>query len=419
MTLRKPLAFNYTEGIEQEIDPVADSFAIGQIILNGIGGIGLNANGQSVTGLPTPVNASDATPKSYVDNAIQGINAKPTCIAIATTNISSLSGTQTIDGVSVTAGQRVLLTGQTNAVQNGIWVVNSGAWTRPPDFGAGAHAAAAYVFVEEGTLNADNGYLCITDPPNDVVDTNSIAFVQFSGAGQIIAGPGIGKSGNQLSVVLAANPGLQFTGGALDHLLAPGGGLSKTGAGLQALLNSNATLASDSNGLRTLGLPSLFTINGVATSSNVTSVNLGTLTAGSTSQADALHTHQMTQGSATVVGFHTNGAVALAAGDPVGWSSTASVLVRGDAGVTANARIIGIALQATAPNGTAQIIKKGIAQGVLSNAVAGTPYFLNVGGGLTTQVTTTSSARIVRVGFAVSATDIEVLIDDLGQRSAN
>ena len=93
--------------------------------------------------------------------------------------------------------------------ENGIYKVNaSGAPARADDLAAGADAAGAFVFVEQGTVNAENGFVCTSNKGSAVVGTNNLVFSQFSGAGQITAGNGLDKSGNTLSVDLKANGGL-------------------------------------------------------------------------------------------------------------------------------------------------------------------------------------------------------------------
>ena len=97
--------------------------------------------------------------KTYVDTVAQGLSAKPSVRVTSTSNIT-LSGAQTIDGVSAIAGNRVLVQGQSTGSQNGIYLVASGSWTRATDMAAGSAAAGSYVFVEEGTTNADCGFVC-------------------------------------------------------------------------------------------------------------------------------------------------------------------------------------------------------------------------------------------------------------------
>lgn len=421
MALVKPLFFNTTEGIEQEISPTTDSVALALLTLNGIGGIGINANGQSVTNLPAPSQASDAVTKQYVDSIAQGQAIKKACLAVATSNVT-LSGSQTVDGVTLAAGNRALLIGQTDAKQNGIWLVQTGAWTRPADFATGSSVASAFVFVEKGTLNADNGYSCINDDGQDIVDTSPLTWTQSAAAGVVLAGSGLSKNGNTLNVALAPASGLQFTGNQLDQYLNPAGGLTKDASGLRALIvgagTAQATLNASANGLTVLGVPSLFTVNGAATSANVTATNLSTLTAGNLSLADSLHSHQSVLGALAVVGYHACGSV-LAAGDPVAWSSTSDTLVRGDATIDASARIAGIASQGGAAGTPVPIVKRGIAKAVLPNGIPGAPVFLNSGGGITQTAPSGQSLRLVRIGYLVNtAGDLDVNLYDLGKRSA-
>lgn len=152
----------------------------------------------------TPTTTAGATPKSYVDSVAQGLSVKPSCVAIATTNVSTLSGTATtVDGVALnTVGMRVLLAGQSTPTQNGIYVVQTIAWTRAADMDVASDAAGAFTFIEQGTVNAESGWVCSNSSPA-LVGVASLAFTQFSGAGEIIAGNGLAKSGNTLSVVAA------------------------------------------------------------------------------------------------------------------------------------------------------------------------------------------------------------------------
>lgn len=158
----------------------------------------VSLNNKKITNLADPVNPQDAATKQYVDNAVQGIEAKQSVRAATTGNIT-LSGTQTIDGVALSVGDRVLVKDQTTASQNGIYVVASGAWSRASDADTWAELVSAFVWVESGTQNGDTGWLCTVDP-GGTLGTTAITWVQFSGAGQIIAGNGLSKTGNTLDV---------------------------------------------------------------------------------------------------------------------------------------------------------------------------------------------------------------------------
>ena len=156
-------------------------------------------NGQKITGLANPSSAQDASTKAYVDAARQGLDVKTSVRAIATTSIT-LSGEQTIDGVEVVAGERVLVVDQTPASANGIYDVAVGAWSRSSDADTSTKVTTGmFAFVSEGTDNADSGWVLTT---NDVITlgTTNLAFTQNSGAGQITAGAGLTKTGNVLDV---------------------------------------------------------------------------------------------------------------------------------------------------------------------------------------------------------------------------
>jgi hypothetical protein len=173
-----------------------------------LGYTAVNKAGDTMTGDLTlkgdPTSALHAATKQYVDAVKQGLDVKDSVKVATTTNIT-LSATQTIDGIAVVIGDRVLVKDQTTAAQNGIYIVASGTWTRAGDFdGVGGDlSSGAFTFVEQGTANGGNGYVLTTANPI-TVGTSSLAFSQFSGAGQITAGTGLSKSGNTLSLANTA-----------------------------------------------------------------------------------------------------------------------------------------------------------------------------------------------------------------------
>ncbi len=100
-------------------------------------------------------------------------------LVVSTTDIgSSPAGLITIDGVTLNTNDRVLLVGQTNAVENGLWLAKVGSWTRPADFATGTTPDQAYILISSGTTNAGASWLCTT--PTAIIDTNSLAFILFS-----------------------------------------------------------------------------------------------------------------------------------------------------------------------------------------------------------------------------------------------
>jgi Chaperone of endosialidase len=126
----------------------------------------------------TPINPTDVATVAYVNASVVPLNPKTPAVAVSVSN-EVLNGFPTIDGVTFPTGtNRVLLTGQTNELENGLWVVAAGAWSRPVDFATGTEAGSAYVLILEGAVYAGSSWLCNT--PNAVIGTDPIMFVLFS-----------------------------------------------------------------------------------------------------------------------------------------------------------------------------------------------------------------------------------------------
>ena len=150
----------------------------------------------------SPSNAADVATKSYVDATKSGLDVKDSVRAATTGNITiatALNVGDAIDGVTLADGDRVLVKDQTDASENGIYTAGASP-ARATDFDSDAEVTAgAFFFVEEGSTNADSGFVISTDDDITVGSTD-IAFTQFSGAGQITAGNGLSKTGNDLAV---------------------------------------------------------------------------------------------------------------------------------------------------------------------------------------------------------------------------
>lgn len=237
----------------------------------------LGLGGYRLTGLGDPQGAQDAVTKAYVDLTVQGLEPKQSVRAATTATIAALSGPMTIDGVALVAGDRVLVKDQATASQNGIYVVAAGAWGRAADADVWGELVSAYVFVESGAVNADLGYLSTVDP-GGTLGTTAVTFVQFTGAGQILAGAGLTRSGNTLDVgagagIAVAADTVALSGQALAlHNLPTNGLVARTAAATVAArsIAVSGTGLSVSNGDAVAGNPTLSLTAALATVGNLT-----------------------------------------------------------------------------------------------------------------------------------------------------
>ena len=178
---------------------------------NSNGNLTLTPNGTGTVTVPSGYKdragfgATSLVSKEYVDAVKVGLDFKDS-VRVATTgsNISLSSAPAAIDGVTLSSDDRVLVKDQTSGAENGIYVFNGSgsAMTRATDADANSEVTSGlFTFVTEGTVNADSGFVLTTDG-SITVGTTSLAFAQFSGAGQITAGTALTKTGNTLNVAV-------------------------------------------------------------------------------------------------------------------------------------------------------------------------------------------------------------------------
>jgi hypothetical protein len=212
-------------------------------------GVFLSLAGGTLTGALTlhadPTQALHPATKQYVDGLAQGLRDK-TAVRAATTASITLSGTQTVDGVALAAGDRALVKDQATPAQNGVYVVAAGAWSRATQADSWDKLVSLYVFVEQGTANGDNGFVCTVDA-GGTLGTTAVTWVQFSGAGQIDAGAGLTKTGNQLNV--GGGNGITVGADSIAVNLDAAGGLEFNGAATRIKLDGS-TLSRGASGIK-------------------------------------------------------------------------------------------------------------------------------------------------------------------------
>lgn len=185
--------------------------------------------------VPTPVGSTDVVNKAYADAIALGLSVKSTvqeataaalpantyangASGVGATLTGNANGALTVDGIAVTAGDRVLVQNEATAASNGIYAVTaaggSGApyvLTRASDMNTPAEIPGAFVFVEQGTANAGAGFVVASKGPV-TIGTTAIAWTQFSGAGEILAGTGLTKTGNTIAANIGTTSGTLAAG---------------------------------------------------------------------------------------------------------------------------------------------------------------------------------------------------------------
>ena len=210
------------DNISLDANTISTTNSNGDMILapNGTGAVNVPSGYESRAGFGD----DSLVNKSYVDAVANGLDVKASVKVATTANLAatynngngtltaSSNGAIAVDGVTLSVNDRVLVKDQTTQTQNGFYKVTAtgsgGAafvLTRTPDADAASElTGGAFTFVEEGTANADNGYVLTTNG-TPTLGTTNITFEQFSGAGQISAGAGLTKTGNTIDVVGTAD----------------------------------------------------------------------------------------------------------------------------------------------------------------------------------------------------------------------
>jgi hypothetical protein len=313
----------------------------------------LSLAGGTMTGALTlsgaPSSDLHAATKAYVDNVTAGINFHQP-VRVATTGNITLSGTQTIDGVAVIAGDRVLVKDQTTQTQNGIYVVASGSWTRATDADNtpdGELKGGDFTLVLEGTVNSGYGYVC-SNTSAITIGTTNVTYAAFNAAKAVTAGSGLTES----------TPGTLdiATGGVTSAMIADGtivnGDISASAAidqskisGLSSSLALKANLAAPSfTGGVTVDSSGIIFTDGTQTKEGVPSrtpiiQKTAAYTLGALTERDSLIEVSHTGGSAVNVTIPADSTLNFPVGTSIDvlQTNTGGVAIAAGAGVTVNA----------------------------------------------------------------------------------
>lgn len=341
----------------------------------------------------TPTLAAHLATKGYVDSVATGLDVKLSVRAISTTDIT-LSGTQTVDGVALIADDRILVAGQTDATQNGIYDVKAGAWVRSSDADnspAGEVTSGMFTFVEEGGTFGGSGWVLATANPI-TLDTTELVFVQFSQAGVIEAGAGLTKSGNTIDVV-SANGGIVVNVNSIELTL-DGSTLSVGSSGLKLadLASGNILIGNGSN-----------VATAHALSGDVTMTNAGVVTISN----GAITNAKITDGTITLAKLassSTSGQMIVTNGSNV----PSYVTMSGDATVSSTGAIT---IESNAVT-TSKIADANVTLAKIQSLDA-TKFIIGTASGNNTQVAMSGDATMTEAGVVTVDSSVVVKVADI------
>ena len=411
------------------------------LVTTGTGSVDVNS--ARITELATPTAATDAATKAYVDSVAEGLHVHESCVAGTPGTLTSITGGtitynngtagvgatlttssgnfDTIDGISISTADRVLVKNEATTANNGIYVkTSSTVLTRADDFNTPAEMAGGdFVFIQQGSTLNDTGFV-MTDAVT-TVGTDPVTFVQFSGAGTFTAGAGLTLTGSEFSVTNTAvtagsygngthnatftvNSRGQLTSGANVSITAPAGALTGT------VLNSSVVDSS---------LTSVGTIDtGVWNGSVIGASYIATLNQNTTGYAATVST--AAQPNITSVGTLSgltvsgtiSGSVSGSAGSVAGQNVSGEVDFAQVANSVAGANVSGTVASATTAASASSVAGQNVsgevdfaqvANSVAGGNVSGTVASATSASSATTAGSTSSSATFNNSGSGVAS----------------
>jgi hypothetical protein len=327
----------------------------------------------SITSTPTTISGygiTDAYTKTQVDSFLQGLDPKASAVVATTTNIT-LSGTQTIDGIAVVVGDRVLVKNQTTTADNGLYDVAAAAWTRTTDMNIWAEVPGAYVFIEKGATYADTGWVSTADA-GGTLGTTAITWVQFAGAGTYTGTSPITITGTSISHAVSG-----VTAGTYNNVTVNATGHVTGGSNTSYLTAESDTLATVTG--RGASTSTATTFSGGLIASGTTAITLSNATSNTITTGTDVNFFINTRDSASV----STGALQIRTGDASGTTTSAGGISlyagQGTTATGANVSITGGNVNIATSTGGYVSIRGGSALTGASTAGTGGAVFITGG----------------------------------------
>jgi len=392
--------------------------------------------GFNLTNLANAVNPQDATTLSQVQQYLAGIDWKQHVRAMSDSSIT-LSGTQTVDGVLLVAGDRILVQNQASAANNGIYVVAAGAWSRSSDANTGPALVAASVFVDEGTAYKGTAWTQ-TAPSPITVGTTAIVFVKFASILPLAFRNGLTQTGQNVDVtpgdtsltaaaqslivnlnaagaivtssglkinLEASNPTLQIAANALGIKLDAARAITTGAAGVGVNVdNSTLTITANAVAVKSAGITA---VQIATTAYDQATIVGGAGTAASVANAPKIQTLEVSGQALSATAL-----VALRYALASDAGSTPGQMFKADytATTTDNFYVIGLAYPSSAVSigGSVTLVEYGIISVPAHGFTTGAPLYLSAAGALTSSAPSTPGQAVVRVGTVKDANSIFV-----------